>query len=52
MYLVSLYFDEKSSRILSRYIKKIAEKTGNIFMTENRVPPHLTVASLESKDEA
>lgn len=51
MYLVSLYFDEKSSRILSRYIKRVAEKTGNTFMTEKRVPPHLTVASLESKDE-
>lgn len=51
MYLVSLYFDEKSSQILSRYIKKIADKTGNSFMTDNHVPPHLTIASVETKDE-
>ena len=33
MYLVSVYFDEKTNRILNRYIRIIAEKTGNTFMT-------------------
>lgn len=51
MYLVSVYFDEKSSRVISRYIEKIADKTGNTFMTDNHVPPHLTIASVETKDE-
>lgn len=49
MYLISLYFDEKSNQILKRYINRIAEKTGNAFMTDNHVPPHMTVAAIEAR---
>ena len=42
MYLISVYFDDKSNKIISNYINKIAQKTGNTFMTDNHVPPHLT----------
>lgn len=51
MYLISAYFDEKSNRILSRYMKQIAKKTGNEFMEKNHVPPHLTISALEAKGE-
>ena len=47
MYLVSVYFDEKTNKILNRYIRIIAEKTGNTFMTEHNVPPHMTLSSIE-----
>lgn len=50
MYLLSAYFDEKSNRILQRHIQSIAEGTGNHFMTENHVPPHLTITAIESRD--
>ena len=49
MYLVSVYFDDKSNKIISDYINKIAQKTGNTFMTDNHVPPHLTIMSVEAK---
>lgn len=49
MYLVSAYFDEKTNKILNRHMEKIAEKTGNTFMTENHVPPHMTVSSVEAR---
>lgn len=32
MYLISCYFDEKTNRILQRYIDQAAAKTGNTFM--------------------
>ena len=51
MYLVSVYFDDKSNKIISDYINKIAQKTGNIFMTDNHVPPHLTIMSVEAREE-
>ncbi len=51
MYLISAYFDEKTNRRVNRYIQQIAEKTGNVFMTDNRVPPHLTVLSAEARNE-
>ena len=51
MYLVSLYFDEKTERKIRGYIEKIAEKTGNGFMVDNHVPPHITVATVESRHE-
>lgn len=49
MYLISAYFDEKTNKILYRYMDQIAEKTGNTFMTEHKVPPHLTISSIEAK---
>ena len=51
MYLVSIYFDEKTEQKIRGYIEKIAEKTGNGFMVDNHVPPHITVAAIETKHE-
>lgn len=49
MYLVSIYFDEKTEKRIRGYIERIAEKTGNGFMVDNHVPPHITVAAIETK---
>lgn len=49
MYLISAYFDEHTNRRINRYMNRIAEKTGNTFMTENNVPPHLTISSVEAR---
>ncbi|MGN0342346.1 MAG: 2'-5' RNA ligase family protein [Roseburia sp.] len=51
MYLISVYFDEKANSILNRYIKVIAGKTGNTFMTDHHVPPHMTISSIEARSE-
>ncbi len=51
MYLVSVYFDKTAEHILQRYINKIAEKTGNSFMTDNSVPPHMTISAIEARSE-
>ena len=50
MYLISVYFDEKTNKILQRMINQVAEKTGNHFMTDNNVPPHMTISSIEARD--
>ena len=47
MYLISAYFDNQTTKQLQRYINSIAEETGNIYMTENNVPPHMTISSFE-----
>ena len=47
MYLISAYFDNQTTKQLQRYINSIAEETGNIYMTENKVPPHMTISSFE-----
>ena len=49
MYLVSIYFDEKTNQRLQQYIEQVAEKTGNTFMTDGKVPPHITVGAFETK---
>ena len=49
MYLISVYFDKHSNKILQRYIDQIALKTGNHFMTEHNVPPHMTISSIEAR---
>lgn len=49
MYLVSVYFDEKTNKQIQRLIDEIAQKTGNDFMTKNHVPPHLTISQIEAR---
>lgn len=50
MYLITAYFDDHSNKILKRYMDRIADKTGNHFMTEHQVPPHMTISSIEARD--
>ena len=52
MYLISIYFDEKTDRQIRKLMAQVAEKTGNTFMQDNHVPPHITVAAIETKHEA
>ena len=51
MYLISIYFDAQTSATLEKLIKRVAEATGNTFMLDNQVPPHITVAAVETKRE-
>lgn len=51
MYLISIYFDEQTSASLEKIIKRVAEATGNTFMLDNQVPPHITVAAVETRRE-
>jgi len=51
MYLISAYFDEKANKKLQRYIDIIAEKTGNRFLTDNNVPPHMTISAIEARND-
>lgn len=51
MYLVSIYFDEKTNNRIQSYINQVAKRSENTFMTENKVPPHLTVSAFETRDE-
>ena len=49
MYLISAYFDSKSETVLQNYIHRVADATGNTFMLDNNVPPHLTISAIEAK---
>ena len=49
MYLISAYFDEHVTKGLQRLIDNIAKETGNTYMIENNVPPHLTISSFETR---
>ncbi len=49
-YLISLYFDEKTNKQITQYMKAVAEATGNDYMLANKVPPHITVSSFEVEE--
>lgn len=51
MYLISIYFDKKTEDRLNLILQRVAKVTGNWFMLDNQVPPHITVASVETKCE-
>lgn len=51
MYLISVYFDDVATKTIQRYIKQVANKTGNMFMIDGKVPPHITVLGMETKHE-
>ena len=46
MYLISIYFDEKTDKKIRNLINHVAQKTGNDFMQEHHVPPHITVTGI------
>lgn len=51
MYLVSLYFDERSSKKIQKLINRVSYKSGNNFMIEGCVPPHITIAAFQTDRE-
>lgn len=51
MYLITLYFDEETTKELQRWIHLVAEATGNGFMLDNAVPPHMTLGAFEAPEE-
>lgn len=51
MYLVSLYFDEKTERYFNSLIRQTAKVCGNSFMIDGKVPPHITISAFESRRE-
>ena len=52
MYLVSLYFDDDTSRKIQRLIDKVASKSGNGSMTDGNVPPHITIAAFQTNEDS
>ena len=52
MYLLSLYFDEKTDARIRQYINAVAKRTGNTYMPDGNVPPHITLSAFESKQES
>lgn len=50
-YLISLYFDDDTNKKISGIMKSISRKSGNTYMQEKNIPPHLTVAMAEGKQD-
>lgn len=48
MYLISIYFDENTENTIRKLMGKVADKSGNRYMLEAKVPPHITIASFET----
>lgn len=51
MYLISIYFNKETEDRLNLILQRVAKVTGNWFMLDNQVPPHITAASVETKCE-
>lgn len=49
MYLITAYFDEQANKKLQNYMDVIASGTGNTFMTDHKVPPHMTLSAIEAR---
>ena len=50
MYLISIYFDEKTGKRIQGYINRVAEHSDNHFMLDEKVPPHITLSAFETRD--
>lgn len=51
MYLVSIYFDEKTDHRIRQLIKAVAKESGNTYMLDANVPPHITISGFETRRE-
>ncbi|MCQ2574129.1 MAG: 2'-5' RNA ligase family protein [Treponema sp.] len=49
MFLISAFFDPLTNRTLQNLINGIADVTGNQFMLEFKVPPHLTFLQIQTR---
>jgi hypothetical protein len=49
-YAISLYFDEKSTASLKALIELAAKATGNSYMLDHNIPPHVTVSYFTSEN--
>lgn len=47
-YAVSLQFSMDVNEIISSAVSLIAEETGNSFIIENRIPPHITIGAFHA----
>jgi 2'-5' RNA ligase len=51
MYLISAYFDDKTEERIGKYMQYIARRSGNTWMLDAKVPPHMTIAAFHTKRE-
>lgn len=51
MYLISIYFDEKTDAKIQNLTKQIAKHTGNEILLERNVPSHLTLSAFHAYKE-
>ena len=53
-YAVSLHFTPDVNKIITSAVNAIAEVTGNSFIIENKIPPHVTIGAFHvaKEDEA
>ena len=50
-YAVSLHFSQKVNEIVISTLQAIADETGNRFMIENKIPPHITIGAFHATRE-
>lgn len=50
MFLISAFFDPMTHRILQNLINGVADITGNTFMSDNAVPPHVTLCQVQTRN--
>lgn len=50
-YAVSLHFSQKVNEIVISTLQAIADETGNLFMIENKIPPHITIGAFHAARE-
>ncbi|MCR5400668.1 MAG: 2'-5' RNA ligase family protein [Treponema sp.] len=50
-YAVSLHFSQKINEIVISTLQAIADETGNRFMIENKIPPHITIGAFHAARE-
>ncbi len=51
MYLISIYFDENSTKTIDKYILKCAKSSGNMFMIDHHVPSHMTLLAFDTNNQ-
>lgn len=51
MYLISIYFDEKTDKKIRYFMEQVAKNTGNTTLLDDKVPPHITISAFETNEE-
>ena len=50
-YAITLYFDSHTNELIEKAMREIAAATGNNYMLDNSVPPHLSLGLFHAEEE-
>lgn len=51
-YAIVLHFDSEATKKINEFIEAVSKRTGNTYMIDTNIPPHITVGCYTAKEDS